>query len=170
MTKQNLIRILSGLMFLIFFCPFFQMCADDSLYKETSEAENKALPEEGHDTNTLNGYELGSQIFKIESDESDKGIFTEPLLYVYLCFTLTLALIAINFILSLSGKFKIVGATSGIIVLLNIIALTIATVTQTLKDTSQIKFGYYLFAINLVLIIMLCAKLKIKTMRDGINW
>lgn len=173
MTKQNVIRVLSGLMFLIFFCPFFQMCSDESLpFPKTAidPTEDASLLKNAEDGIIMTGYELGMQIFTLTSDDLKDNVFTQSPFYIYLCFTLTLALSALVFILAMSGKFKKAGVTAGAILLLNLIALTIASVEQIFTDISQIKFGYYLFVANLVAIIALCAKTKIKTLRDGIDW
>jgi len=56
-TKQNLIRVLSGMMFLIFFCPFFQMCSDDGLLHKISDDKTEKTERE-KDTIVLNAYEL----------------------------------------------------------------------------------------------------------------
>jgi hypothetical protein len=39
MKIQNIIRILAGLSFLIFFCPFYQTCSDKSMLKKTQGKE-----------------------------------------------------------------------------------------------------------------------------------
>ena len=209
MTKQNLIRILSGLMFLIFFCPFFQMCSDEGLKRfpfkrlpivetvtdSTFSAEHDSIKNSGDyiTTNkedattyletafqedrkefTKSGYGLVAVSFEVLYEVFYDGFSAEDFsdlgLYLFVTFSLIPVLLLVLFVLALKRKFKAVGITGGIIILLNIICLTILSVDEVLEDISQIKYGYYLFVINLIVIITLCAKMKIKTLRDGIDW
>ncbi|MES2486631.1 MAG: hypothetical protein V4581_11890 [Bacteroidota bacterium] len=46
--KSNLIRILAGLSFLIFFCPFLQTCSDASIIKNNHKAETYSEQQEAN--------------------------------------------------------------------------------------------------------------------------
>lgn len=117
----------------------------------------------------VSGYKLAYQTFAMYGKDFSGGM-RDPIFYACLCFTFTLIFCLALLAFALKGRFKTAGIIGGVVVFLNVIALVIVSVDQVLEDISQIKYGYYLFAINLIIIISLCAKLKIKTLRDGIDW
>lgn len=200
MTKQNIVRILSGLSFLIFICPFFQMCSDDSMIKskrhevptteETTVVENTSedidvekispknnrpitiqTPEtetekeqslaENRKHYTYNGYKMATYIF---ASESLKNMETNDLLdgtfHACLLFTLSLLASLAIFILSLKKRFNSVYKLALLNLLFAIVPMVIFYFNGTLEEISQIKFGYYLFIINIVALIIFSRKLK----------
>lgn len=174
MTKQNIVRILAGLSFLIFFCPFFQMCSESSRLKKTfaeqpvtqSEIIKEKVRQERDsiefsEKTTFSGYRMGTYIFE---PESLKNMEADDLLdstsYAFLSFTLTLILSIVLFILSLKKRFNSVYKLALLNLLFTILPMLIFYFNGTLEEISQIKFGYYLFIINTVALIIFSRKIK----------
>ncbi|MNJ98027.1 hypothetical protein D3C87_157860 [compost metagenome] len=134
MTKQTVIRLLTGLIFLIFLCPFFQTCSDKNLLKKAIKTEialpvedsiNSTIhsdfqtevitPEqqqiekensltESRKHHTLSGYEMALYLFK----EFEIQDFSDFGFYCFLCFFVVLIISIIQFYLSFKHKFKII--------------------------------------------------------------
>lgn len=90
MKRSNIIRVLSGLMFLIFLCPFFQMCSDRKMKKElpidnTELAREEAL-QNSRDNITYSGYDMALFLFK-GINELEFSDFKDP--YFYFCVLLS---------------------------------------------------------------------------------
>lgn len=182
MKTTNIIRLLAGLSFLIFFCPFFDMCSSP-LKKEINQqlsesgvkteittvqdsiAENTLIPitdtptasNKNEQTSVLSGYGLSTYLFKyfkeINTDELKGSTF-----YALLCFTFILIISGLQVILSFKNKLRQVHYLAYINIFLSLVAMLIFYINGTLEVLSQIKFGYYLFLINTIAIIVLCKK------------
>lgn len=165
MSKQTIIRLLAGLTFLIFLCPFFQTCSDKYILKKTVEKGITVTPEqqrieqeesliESRKGNTISGYEMAFCIFnKFEiQDLSDLGF------YCFLCFFIVLIISAIQFYFSFINKFKVIYLLGLINVTLVISPILLFYFDGLLEDMNQIKYGYYLLTINILTIIILSKK------------
>lgn len=166
MSKQTIIRLLAGLTFLIFLCPFFQMCSDKNLLKRTVEKGISLTPEQLHaeqeeslienrKSNTSSGYEIAFCIFnKFElQDLSDLGF------YVFLCFFIVLIISIIQFYFSFLNKFKVIYLLGLVNVILIISPILLLYFDGLLDDVNQIKYGYYLFIINTIILLLLSKKM-----------
>lgn len=194
MKYPMLIRFLSGLTFLIFLCPFFQMCSDEDIFKkykevetveyETSPAISEApvntVPEEPvfepvksiqaqRDEYTYNGYQLAATLF-IDIDKSEFGIsdIKDPGVYIFMCYTMAVIFsitVLVYAIRNNSRKVRFFGIYS---LLTMIVPLGINYYIGGLEDINQIKYGYYLFIINVISIILLANKGNSKVITHAI--
>jgi hypothetical protein len=189
-NNRNTIRFLSGLSFLIFFCPFFQMCSDKSIeeapftkevlaepskftkeelkkFENEKEIEIRKRIIETKKIVTFNAYDF---IYKTSGSDS-KNTFKELFnsldeIDTYGVFSIILIIMNSLFILiySFLNKLKIV-------IKLNKIGLSLLALSLVffylkiglLEDINQIKIGYYLFFINSIGIIYFCNKELKKT-------
>ncbi|RWX01501.1 hypothetical protein [Flavobacterium cerinum] len=169
MSKQTIVRLLAGLTFLIFLCPFFQTCSDKNLLKRTVEKGITVTPEElrieqekslieSRKGNTASGYEMAFYIFnKFElQDLSDSGF------YYFLCFFIVLIISIILFYFSFKNKFRIIYLLSLINLVLVIFPMLSFYFAEILEDLNQIKYGYYLFIINTIILLLLSRKIMKK--------
>jgi hypothetical protein len=175
MTKQNIVRIFAGLSFLIFFCPFFQMCSESSRLKKTlaeqSVEQSEIIKEKARQERdsiefsekvTFSGYRMGTYIFEPESLKNmEADDLLDSTFHACLLFTLTLILSIILFILSLKKKFNGVYKLALLNLLFAIVPILIFYSNGVLEEITQIKFGYYLFIFNTVALIIFSRKLKI---------
>jgi len=149
-------RILAISSFIIFFCPFFQTCSDRKIIEdpmmngsplarlvsrpETDEDRKNIVYEflQARENMTLNGYEIGFRFF---TDFSVMQLFIIPVL--------------LNLLILLYA-FKNNGKRIFYLSITNI-AFCIAWLiwmylSGSLEDIKQIKFGFYLFFINSIVI------------------
>lgn len=179
MKNSNVIRLLSIISFLIFLCPFFQMCSDKDLpvpeaaettvevsdgslisenektevslpVIEKTEAQKQLDLEESRKEYTNNGYEMGFYIFK--SEPFEVGDLSDPALCPFLCFTMILASSILIVISIFRSRLKTVLWLSVTNLILSFIAIAIFYGIGNIEDISQIKFGYYLFLANTIAI------------------
>lgn len=162
MQKATIIRVLSGLMFLIFLCPFFQTCSKPVFLKlpDTNDPVVKAKArEEAIKKFTLNGYELSTVMCKPLAEEGPpKASELDFGLIPFVSYALLLPLIIILLYLSFRNKFKSVLWTSYLLLFFGIIPLIYFFWDSIFEDIRQIKYGYYLFFINTIAIIVLAKK------------
>lgn len=108
---------------------------------------------------TYNGYEMS--IFGID------GSFYETIIedsnYIFLAFTFVIFLCGFVVFYSYKLKYNTVLILSICNFCLSLIPLIFLYLGEFLEDINQIKFGYYLFLINLLLIIYLSIALKKKS-------
>lgn len=187
MKSTQIIRILAGLSFLIFLCPFFQMCSDESLMvkipvhevatsegmtaKEISEMSaasakeielaKKEAKEEAKKEYTVNAYELAVFPF-LKSDEFLLRDLFDIQLYAFLCYILIIVMSIILLINIIRKKHKRVLQHAVTILILMTVPLIIFYKEDILEDINQIKWGYYLFFINIFAIIYFARKANIK--------
>ncbi len=129
-----------------------EVVLDTTKIKET-EKEKKAKEiwlEKAQKDNTVNAYFLGFagySNFKIK-DLNDKQF------YVLSIFTIIIILTIVMLVLSFRKKVKQIIILSSI----NLILLAIATISlcliEVVEDFKQIKYGYYLFIVNSIVIII----------------
>lgn len=197
MKLNTIIRVLAGLSFLIFFCPFFQMCSDESLKSPflknniSTEAVQDSIPLKKTefnvtstidtiivaDTNsaekadlkrekaikknrkewTFNAYKLGTYAFE-NSSELKWSDLKEFDLLALIGFTFILLLSIVLLITSFVKKWIAVRNLAITNLVLALFSILIFYFTTVLEDITQIKYGYYLFLINTLAIIILSQK------------
>jgi len=112
---------------------------------------------------TNNGYQLGL-LFIRQLDAKDlKNTIDFGLLPFFL--TIIIAVLAVIF--SFLKKWKIIIILTSLNLLLLVTHLIIAYKSKSLEDIEQIKFGYYLFTLNLVLIVIEAYKVQKKEKANG---
>lgn len=191
MTNQNIIRLLSGLTFLIFFCPFFQMCSDKSIMRKEVSAVavntsdtvdtdtistgkskpittqipkdkiDKAEQIENKDDKDLNAYELASVNFR-EIDKLTLSDILDSGFVFFSLYTLIILFSLIIFINALRKRIKAVFNLSLTNLFLAISSLIMFICDPFFEELSQIKFGYYLFIINTIALIIFSRKIRSK--------
>lgn len=151
MKANNIVRILAGLSFLIFCCPFFQMCSDDMMLKKEPETQEQF--EQRKKDITVDAYQL-SVFRKLDPQDDHKISWMDTFFTVIIIFS---AIILIK-------SFKNHSMSLGILCYLNLLLcigfIIIAFMSTLLEDFSQIKFGYYLFIFNTIAIIVANKKVE----------
>jgi hypothetical protein len=113
------------------------------------------------DNGISSGYKMAT--YTLEPDTLEDIEFSDLLdsnFYAFLLFTLTLILSIVLFILSLKKRFNDVYKLALLNLLFAIVPILIFYFNGVLEEISQIKFGYYLFIINTVALIIFSRKLK----------
>jgi len=116
--------------------------------KEKAEKENRL--ENVIKENTFNAYELGYKIYP----EFDFGYLIDKTFYIFLNFTIIILLTITMLIISFRQKFKQILIISSINLFLLLIATISLYLIEVIEDFNQIKYGYYLFVLNSILIII----------------
>ena len=172
--KENLrLKSLIGFSLLIFLLPFLQTCSDKrirdsqkqksvttetkitSKFNQVKESQKQKMDKEvwfekAKKDNTVNAYVLGfSHYYNFEISN-----FKDKQFYIFSNFTLIILLTIVMLIISFLKKIKQIVILSSI----NLLLLTITTISlyliEFIEDYKQIKYGYYLFALNSILIII----------------
>ncbi len=168
MKTQSIIRILAGLSFLIFICPFFQMCSDNQLKKggfkrenidvTTSQYEKELQLKKHQEEVTFNGYEMGYYIFKPDGGESEFKFkdLLDIQFYAFFSYIIIMILSILIFAFSFRSKYKVILFLSLANILLAVGSMAIFYFEGGLDDPAQIKFGYYIFLMNSIAIIAFC--------------
>lgn len=148
MKTTNIIRLLAGLSFLIFFCPFFQMCSDDMmlkrhpLTKEQLDLRKQSI--------TADAYELS--IFKNLNPYNEQETNWMDIFF-------SVIIVSSIFILIKSLNRQLTYLS--LLCYLNLflaVGFLISALGTLFENLNQIKYGYYLFIINTIAIIVLCKK------------
>lgn len=105
---------------------------------------------------TKNGYQLG---FKFVQG-LEIADFIESINVICLPFFLILVIVCLLIYFTFKKKTKILLILSILNLLLLLINILLYYLSETLEDINQIKFGYYLFVINSILIIIESYKLR----------
>ncbi|MEC4005404.1 hypothetical protein OX283_012110 [Flavobacterium sp. SUN052] len=183
--KNNLrLKSLIAFSLLIFMMPFLQTCSDKAIRKHlciqadevNSEFEtkiskigeiekNKAIVQSKKSKeecqscldktkkeNTFNLYQLGF----VHYDEFESRYLTDKTFYIFLNFTIIILLTFSMLILSFKRKFKRIIIISLISLILLIIATISLCLIGVIENLNQIKYGYYFFIVNSILIIIQC--------------
>lgn len=144
--KKSLIKILSGLAFLIFTCPFFQTCSNETI---------RSNPLAKRDANmaswSSNAYELSSLRHITEPD-----MFIWPEIFFTIIIFASIAI----FVLGLGGHYSGLRFLCYLNLLLAFLYLVAMFFCLVLEDIRQVKYGYYLFLINTLAIVLLSKKLE----------
>lgn len=174
MRTNNIVRILAGLSLLLLFCPFFETCSmferetiaetgvvvTDSIATSSNAIDNSEVITEDAETDdnsksnsvTISGWEFAAVPFKDFPDDFELFNF-------YLFFTgcgLSSIVMAIG---SLFGKTKIVRTFAWLSTVLAILPLIIVLIDNGDPGfMNDIRFGYPLYIINSIAIIVLANK------------
>lgn len=151
--------------------PFFNTCSNTTLKKEnkkilesiknsdnlTREFRKELVNDEEkrfkdrtkeNDSHVLNAYQLA----KMPLQDPDIKMFKEPFFYFTICFSTQILSVILMFILFWKNKIK----TVQLMTLANIAILTLSLLFPIfdgmLKYIDQIKIGYYLYLLNLIII------------------
>ena len=100
--------------------------------------------------NTLNAYSLGF----LNYAEFEFRFLTDKTFYIFLNFTIIILLTITMLIMSFRKRFKQIMIISSINLLLLLIATFLLYLIEVIEDFNQIKYGYYLFVLNSILIII----------------
>ncbi len=100
--------------------------------------------------NTLNAYCLGF----INYPEFELRHLTDKTFYIFLNFTIIILLTIVMLVMSFRKRFKQIIIISSINLLLLFIATISLYLIEVIEDFNQIKYGYYLFVLNSILIII----------------
>lgn len=180
MKKHTLLRILCGLTFLIFLCPFYQACSDEKSMKEfkTEETVEETVgidtiattpdadhheehpeaviensPEKTSDTSgRINNFTGYEMVVVVRDVINGDNV-------IYLCFSVILLFSIIMLIQSLRRKSRTIYILSILNLLLAFVFLAYNYLDGSLEEITQIKYGYYLFIINTFAITLLSKKL-----------
>lgn len=162
MKRTNTIRILSGLMFLIFLCPFFQMCSEDVMFGRERITDDPVIKvqdfQDKKQQYTLSGYELSTVLLKSDFNNLEAENFLDISIYAFPSYIFLPFLSVITFYFSLIKKFKYIIWLCYCMLFTCIFPLVIFYFEDILDDFQQIKYGYYLFIINTITIIVLSKK------------
>ena len=148
MKYAILIRFLAGLTFLIFLCPFFQMCSDESRFKKSVKYYSR---ERTKDETTENAYQLS--LFDTLGQE--RFYFD----WVLVPFTLIILGAVVILVFSLRNHFFALRFICYLNLGLTLLFLSLMFFGLLLEDFTQIKYGYYLFVLNTIVIIILSKKI-----------
>lgn len=188
MKTTNTLRILAGLSFLIFFCPFFQMCSDedipkkinetaivsDSIAGETTpskideavkkkrEAQKQAYLEEHRHEWVFNAYEISNTYGNaLAEDGVERRDLKDPAFWFVIFFIVSVVTSLVIFIMTLLKKTKGIFICSCINLLFVVLYSLFLFVGDTpIESLHQVKFGYYLFVINSIALIFVSYKAK----------
>jgi len=100
--------------------------------------------------NTLNVYSLGI----LNYPEFEFKHLTDKTFYIFLPFTIIILLTVIMLIISFKKMYKQIMIISSINLLLLFIATISLYLIEVIDNLNQIKYGYYLFVLNSILIII----------------
>ena len=176
MNKHTLLRILCGLTFLIFLCPFYQGCSDeklrngkqiaiwnsrvqrlDSTYTPKTEKKEASFIKKANDSIflekkrrvTYSGYELIDDMFTTTGDFN----------YLSLAFIIIIVCSAFQFFYSFKSRYATIRVLGFINLFMALLYIILQLFFLLLEDITQIKYGYYLFIINTIAITLLSKKL-----------
>ena len=108
---------------------------------------------------TLNGYEMS--LFGVEG--SIYQTIVKDSNYIFLAFTFVIIMCGFVVFYSYKSKYKTVLILSILNFCLSIIPIIFLYLAEFLEDVDQIKYGYYLFEINLLLIMYLSIMFRKKS-------
>lgn len=185
---KNLIRLKSLVIitFLIFLLPFLRTCSDvkisssvkveaEAVIIDSAQLEEKNVPNEivevenNENRNeiiskqkteyTENFYTLIYKSFgKTKLNEYDKSTLEDKTFYPLFGFLIIFFVSIINLIFTLLGKHKITFVLGIMSIILLILATFGLVYSEIVENLNQIKIGYYLFTLNLILIVIIAKK------------
>jgi hypothetical protein len=118
--------------------------------------EKEVWLKEAKKETTYNLYHLGWGNY----DEFELRYLTDKTFYIYSNFTIIILLTISMFIISFKRKFKQIIIISSINLILLIVATISLCLIDVIENLNQIKYGYYLFIVNSILIIIESRKEK----------
>ncbi len=174
MKTPTLLRILCGLSFLIFLCPFFQMCTAENAGRsvkpdkeevnhrsqhtgtKTDVEEAPAAFERVHIVKPFNAYELAYVL-------TSMGFW-----YIGSNFILTILFSIIIALKIFRKSYKNIQTLSVLTVVLLCIFLLMVASLGVFKNITQIKFGFYVFLANTIAIALL-SRMELLKLRQKPN-
>jgi len=159
---KNSTKYLTTLSLLILLLPFLQTCTNQELknpeyvgyennVKHIPLNYNKEKSKKVKSESTFNGYRIAFSVFKNEPKKinlddailADYFMLTSVLISIFLC------------ILSFFNRFNtIIFYSTCINILLVILSVYVFKKSGILREFHQVKIGYYLYTINLILIVL----------------
>jgi hypothetical protein len=157
---KNITKYLTTLSLLILLLPFLQTCTNQELknpeyvgyeknMKHISLNYNKEKSKKLKNESTFNGYRLAFSVFKnkLKKINIDDAILAE----YFMLFSVLISIIICVF--SFFNRFNFIVFYSTLAnILLVILSIYVFKKSGVLRELYQIKVGYYLYAINLILI------------------
>ena len=177
---KNILKYLTIAGILILFLPFFQMCSDKHNLKvaekttmttqKDTEKDVKPVTGKKTDNSVLNGYQMGVFIFQTEKTFANtiKNIFNDLTSFAYIFFFLIVINTYLTALFAFLNKIRNVRILS----IMNIVLLISSYIILSfswLEEISQIKFGSYLYLLNLMAIIYFTFKLN-KTQNNNTTY
>lgn len=180
---KNTIRLKSlvTITFLIFLLPFLRTCSDknissnikveaEAVIEDDGQVVEKKVPskiielENNKNRNeiiakqkveyTENFYSLIYKSFgKTKLNEYDKSTLEDKTFYPLFGFLIIFFISILNFVFTFRGKYKMTFALGIVNIILLILATFGLVYSEIVENLNQIKIGYYLLALNLILII-----------------
>lgn len=149
MKNTQIIRFLAILTFFIFTCPFFQMCSSDNTLKKSIRGYSAI---HNSDETTQNAYQLSlfDNIGEINFDFN----------WVLLPFTLIIVGAISILIFSFRNHFFAVRFLCYLNLGLALIFLACMFFGLLLEELTQIKYGFYLFILNMIALINVSKKIN----------
>jgi len=187
--KRNIrLKSLIAFSFLLFILPFLQTCSDKAIRRNICIQAEEAYPQieskinkiakfektkskdeskknkkecqncldKAKKENTFNLYQLGWGNY----DEFELRYLTDKTFYIFSNFTIIIVLTLSMLVLSFKRKFKQIIIISSINLILLIIATISLWLIGVIENLNQIKYGYYFFIVNSILIIIQSRKEK----------
>jgi hypothetical protein len=147
MKSANITRILAGLSFLIFFCPFFQMCSFDAISgtPHHEETEQKIRAEEKE--NTYSGYRMAGI----------GGPASEGFDSLTICFLILVIISAAILYFAMRGSFDNVFWFS-IINMIMLTACIIIILPVYFVILIMVRYGFYLLLCNTIALVLFSHK------------
>ncbi|ESU21159.1 hypothetical protein FSS13T_27330 [Flavobacterium saliperosum S13] len=121
----------------------------ENVQTNDSLKDKKSCLERARNDNTCNAYYLGFG----NLNEFEFRYLSDKTFYIFLNFTIIILLTIFMLIISFRKKFKQIIIISSINLLLLIVATISLYLIEVIEDLNQIKYGYYLFVLNSLLII-----------------
>jgi len=178
MNQSNLIRLLIGLNMVLFMLPFFNACSNQPVKEKNKtivntirendldrqhrrdllKMEKTRFEAEKWTNNEMNqnAYQLAITPFK---DVNRKNL-GESYFYFCLCFTFIIVFNIIMLIFSLSGKMSRVKFFNFLNLAILLTSLVIISSSGILEHADQIKIGFYLYLLNLIVLTWLLFRNK----------
>ncbi len=172
---KAVIKFLNLLPFILFFMPFFQLCTypipkedfgEDAVIVIEEPVKDTIIGAISNESNSgerkglnLNVYRM-SFVFVNMDFESLK----DPLFYAFLCFTFLVLGSIFSLFFVIKNKFNLVFICSLVNLSLPIISLFILYFSNYIDDEFELKYGFYLFILNILLIIYFSKRHLIKNL------
>lgn len=175
---KNLIRLFALLTFVICIFPFFQTCSDSQLLKKQPEGivdstlspevlkqKNDSLKiafeenrkpeiEKARKDATLNAYQIGFSGF----NEFELSDFKDVTFYFSLCFVFIILLSVGILYFAFKEIYSYVFRISILNLILLFSSIAILIVGDGIDEFNQIKYGYYILALNILSLILTSRK------------
>lgn len=154
-NKSYVVRALASFSFLIFFCPFFQTCPNEDI---RNLPRFRGVPDKVEITHHLikaqENFTYNAYVFAIIPFMDFKMLaFLEIDFYFLLLMDFIIIISLMTLYFSFKNNFYKVKKST----LFNIFLVLIYTLyfifDSTIEEITQVKYGYYLFLINLIMII-----------------